>query len=226
MNRLRTACLTGLLALSFPLAAAAQQGFTPALLDDFTFRNMGPFRAGAWISDLAVPETPARAHQHTFYVATRNGGVWKTENSGTTFSPVFDATNQQSIGAVAVAPSDANVVWVGTGESYVARYSYAGDGVYRSTDAGRTWQHMGLRDSHHIARIVIHPRDPNTVYVASMGHLHTPNSERGVFRTRNGGSTWEKVLYISDNIGVIELALDFTNPNILYAATYDKVRYP
>ena len=226
MTRLRAACLTGLLTLALPLTAAAQQRFTAALLDDFAFRNMGPFRAGAWISDIAVPETPARAHQHTFYVATRNGGVWKTENSGTTFTPVFDATNQLSIGAVAVAPSDANVVWAGTGESYVARYSYAGDGVYKSTDGGRTWQHMGLRDSQHISRILIHPRDPNTVYVASMGHLHTPNAERGVFRTRNGGSTWEKVLFINDDIGVIEMALDFTNPNVLYAATYDKVRYP
>ena len=218
--------LGALLLIGSQATLTAQQRFDQQLLDQFTFRNLGPFRAGAWITDFAVPAGPARVHRHTFYVATRNGGVWKTENSGTTFQAVFDSIGQQSIGAVAVAPSDANVVWVGTGESYVARFSYSGDGVYRSTDAGRTWRHMGLTDSHHVARIVIHPRDPNTVYVASMGHLHTANAERGVFRTRDGGSTWEKVLYIDDRIGTIDLAIDPTDPAVLYAATYEKVRYP
>ncbi|NJD11532.1 MAG: hypothetical protein FIB01_14235, partial [Gemmatimonadetes bacterium] len=174
----------------------------------------------------AGPAAPAREHRHTFYVATRNGGVWKTENSGTTFEPIFDSQDQQSIGAVAVAPSDARVVWVGTGESYVARFSYSGDGVNRSTDAGKTWRRIGLTDSHHIVRIIIHPRDPNTVYVASMGHLHTPNAERGVFRTRDGGTTWQKVLYIDDKVGVIDLAMDPSDPNVLYAASYEKYRYP
>ena len=214
-------------ALATLVAADAQgQRANEMRLDDFSFRNLGPWRTGAWITDFAVPTAPAREHQYTFYVGTRNGGLWKTRNGGTTFAPIFDATGQWSIGAVAVAPSDANTVWVGTGESYVARYSYAGDGVYKSTDAGTTWRHMGLPDSHHISRILIHPSNPEIVYVAAMGHLHSPNAERGVFRTTDGGRSWKKVLYIDDRIGVIDLVLAPSRPDVLYAATYDKVRYP
>lgn len=225
---LRTARRAGLVLL-FTIASTGSveaQQFNESLLNGFEFRNLGPWRTGAWITDFAVPETPAREHQYTFYVGTRNGGVWKTANGGTTFQSVFDATNQTSIGAVAVAPSDHNTVWVGTGESYIVRYSYAGDGVYKSTDGGLTWQHMGLRDSQHISRIVIHPTNPNVVYVASMGHQHTPNEERGVFRTTDGGRTWKKVLYIDDKVGVIDLVLVPSQPDVLYAASYDKVRYP
>ena len=218
--------LAGSLAAGAAAPAHAQVRFNQQLLSDFSFRNLGPFRAGAWITDFAVPDAPARSHRNTFYVGTRNGGVWKTENAGTTFQPIFDATGQSSVGAVAVAPSNENIVWVGTGESFVARYSYPGDGVYKSTDGGRTWQNMGLRDSHHIAEIVVHPRNPDIVYVASMGHLHTLNSERGVFRTDDGGKTWRKVLFVSDGVGVIELVMDPQNPDVLYASAYDKVRYP
>ncbi|MEX1182781.1 MAG: hypothetical protein WEF86_06065 [Gemmatimonadota bacterium] len=224
MNRiLCTTALAFVLLLTGALPVAAQR-LTPQVLDELELRNFGPFRAGAWITDFAVPATPERAHQYTFYVGTRNGGVWKTENGGTTFEPVFDETDQQSIGAVAVAPGDANVVWVGTGESYVARYSYSGNGVYRSTDGGDTWQHMGLEGTQHIARILIHPRDPNTVYVASMGPLHTRSPDRGVYRTRDGGRTWDRVLYVDDQVGVIEMVMDPVNPAVLYAATYDKER--
>lgn len=203
---------------------ASEQRVPQDLLDGFEFRNMGPFRAGAWITDFAVPAAPERSHRLTFYVGTRNGGVWKTTNGGATFTPVFDAMEQQSIGAVAVAPSDENIVWVGTGESFVVRYSYAGDGVYRSTDGGKTWQHMGLRETQHIARILVHPTDANTVYVASMGPLHTRSADRGVYRTRDGGKTWQKVLYVDDLVGVIEMVMDPSNPDILYAATYEKER--
>ena len=164
--------------------AAAQDRFNEELLKSFTYRNLGPFRAGSWVTSVAVATVPARDHLYTFYVGTRNGGVWKTVNAGTTFEPVFDDQPKLSIGDVAVAPTDANIVWVGTGEAYCARSSHAGDGVYKSTDAGKTWTNMGLRDSHHIARIVIHPKNPDIVYVAAMGHLFTPNAERGVFRTR------------------------------------------
>jgi photosystem II stability/assembly factor-like uncharacterized protein len=224
--RIGALALAGSLVAGAAAPANAQARFNEQLLRDFTFRNLGPFRAGAWITDFAVPDAPARSHRYTFYVGTRNGGVWKTENAGTTFQPIFDATGQSSVGAVAVAPSNENIVWVGTGESYVARYSYPGDGVYKSTDGGRTWQNMGLRDSHHIAEIVIHPRNPDIVYVASMGHLHTLNSERGVFRTDDGGKTWRKVLFVSSGVGVIELVMDPQNPEVLYASAYDKVRYP
>lgn len=212
------------------LAAAAgpagAQQLSGELLDAFEFRNLGPFRTGAWITDFAVPERPAREHLRTFFVATRNGGLWKTINNGTTFEPVFDGVGPQTIGAVAVAPSNADVVWVGTGEAYLARYTYSGNGVYRSGDGGATWQHMGLDETHHIARILIHPQNADIVYVAAMGHLHGPNPERGVFRTTDGGRSWEKVLYIDDRIGVIDLVMAPGQPEVLYAATYEKERLP
>jgi photosystem II stability/assembly factor-like uncharacterized protein len=212
-----------LLCLS-PLPAVAQERFDTHLLDSFEFRNFGPFRASAWVTDFAVPMTPERSHRYTFYVGTRNGGVWKTENAGITFEPVFDGMDQQAIGAVAVAPSDENVVWVGTGDPYVVRWSYAGNGVYKSVDAGRTWEHMGLDGTRHIARIVIHPRNPNVVYVAAMGPLHTRSPDRGVYRTRDGGRTWSRVLYVDDQVGVIDLVIDPNDPDVLYAAAYDKER--
>ena len=125
-----------------------------------------------------------------------------------------------------VAPSNANIVWVGTGDAFTSRSSYAGDGVYKSTDAGKTWKNMGLKDSHHIARIAIHPTNPDIVYVAAMGHLFSENDERGVFKTTDGGTTWEKVLYVSPKVGVIDLVMNPKNPSMLYAATYDKERMP
>ncbi|MBM3284584.1 MAG: hypothetical protein FJY81_01790 [Candidatus Aminicenantes bacterium] len=197
-----------------------------SLLKNFSFRNLGPFRCGSWVTGFAVPDTPPKAHLYTFYVATRNGGVWKTTTNGTTFEPVFDDQQYLSIGAIAVAPSNPDIVWVGTGEAYNARSSHCGDGVYKSTDAGKTWKNMGLRDSHHVARIVIHPGNPDVVYVAAMGHLFSFNEERGVFKTTDGGATWEKVLYINEKVGVIDLAMNLKNPDILYAATYEKYRYP
>jgi photosystem II stability/assembly factor-like uncharacterized protein len=147
----------------------AQNLFNEKLLQPFQYRNMGPFRMGARTSDIAVPDAPAKDHRYTIYVGYWTGGLWKTTNNGTTFEPVFDRQHKLAIGDVAVAPSDANVVWVGTGDAFTSRSSYAGDGVYKSTDAGKTWTNMGLRDSHHIARIVIHPTNPDIVYVAAMG---------------------------------------------------------
>ena len=131
-----------------------------------------------------------------------------------------------AVGDVTIAPSNSNIVWVGTGDAFTSRSSYAGDGVYKSTDAGRTWTNMGLRDSHHIARIAIDPANPDVVFVAAMGHLYSDNVERGVFKTTNGGATWDKVLFVNDKIGVIDLVMDPRNPAVLYAATYDKRRLP
>jgi photosystem II stability/assembly factor-like uncharacterized protein len=139
---------------------------------------------------------------------------------------MFDGQSKLTIGDVALAPSSADIIWVGTGDAFNSRTSYSGDGVYKSMDGGKTWTCMGLRDSHHIARIVIHPRNPEVVYVASMGHLYTPNEERGVFKTQDGGKTWEKVLYINEKVGVIDLVINPANPDTLYAATYDKERLP
>ena len=206
--------------------AVCQEQFTEDLLKNFRFRNLGPYRAGSWITDIAVPDIPEKDHLYTFYVGARNGGVWKTTNNGTTFEPVFDGQEALSIGDIAIAQSNPDVVWVGTGESYNARSSYWGDGIYKSTDAGKTWTNMGLKDTHHIPRIVIHPKNPDIVFVAAMGHLFTANEERGVFKTEDGGKTWKKVLYINENVGVIDLVINLKNPDILYAATYEKYRYP
>ena len=136
----------------------------------------------------------------------------------------MDSQNVYSMGAIAVAPSDENVVWVGTGDNSATRSAYWGDGVYKSTDAGKTWQNMGLKDTQHIARIVIHPTRPDTVYVAALGHLATPNTERGVFKTTDGGKTWKKVLYVGDRVGAVDLVRDPRNPDVLYAATYEHQR--
>jgi len=214
------------IALAAGQDAAAPGKFSEDLLKGFSARALGPYRAGSWVTSFAVPAGPSREHLYTLYVGTRNGGVWKTVNNGTTFEPVFDGQPKLSIGDVAVAPADANVVWVGTGEPYCARSSSSGDGVWKSVDAGKTWTNMGLADSHHIARILIHPKDADTVYVAAMGHLFSNNAERGVFKTTDGGKSWKKVLYVNDKIGAVDLALVESAPDTLYAAIYDKVRLP
>ncbi len=228
MRRIPALLLALLAALALvPDGPAAQQPrFDEPFFERLEWRSLGPFRTGAWITAIAVPEKPANAHLYTFYVGTRNGGVWKTTNNGTTFQPVFDGQPSLSIGAVDVAPSDPNVVWVGTGEAYQARSSYSGDGVYTSIDAGTTWTNMGLRDSHHISRIVIHPARPNVVYVAAMGHLFTPNAERGLFMTEDGGRTWRKSLFVDEKTGVIDLVMSRRDPKVLYAATYELTRTP
>jgi photosystem II stability/assembly factor-like uncharacterized protein len=207
-------------------AVLAQERPLGDLLKNFTYRNLGPFRAGSWVSCFAVPTTPARDHLYTLYVGMRNGGVWKTTNNGVTFEPVFDGQNKLSMGDVAVAPSDANIIWVGTGDAFCTRMSTSGDGIYKSTDAGKTWMNMGLRDSQHIARIMIHPSNPDIVYVAALGHLFSANAERGVFKTTDGGQTWQKILYLNEKIGAGDLMLVQSAPDTLYAAMYDKVREP
>ncbi len=190
------------------------------------YRNVYPYKVGSWITSIAVPETDNQAFKYTWYIGTRNGGVWKTINNGNTYFPVFDSVGIGSIGAVAVSKSNPEYVWVGTGEAYNARSSHAGAGVYFSPDGGKTWQDKGLEDTQHIAAIIINPTNPNIVYVAAMGHLFTPNKDRGIFKTTNGGKTWKKVLYIDENTGVIDMIMDSKNPNILYASTYEKYRYP
>jgi photosystem II stability/assembly factor-like uncharacterized protein len=214
-----------ILSLSVFSGLAGEERAHP-LLKGLTFRNLGPFRAGSWVTSLAVPALPPRAHLYTLYVGTRNGGVWKTTNNGTTFEPIFDAQEALSIGDVAVAPSNPDIVWVGTGEAYCTRSSSSGDGIYKSSDGGRSWTSMGLRDSHHIARIVIHPTNPDIVYVAAMGHLFSSNEERGVFKTTDGGETWRKILFLSEKVGAVDLAMVQAAPDVLYAAMYEKVRLP
>ncbi|MEO7102301.1 MAG: hypothetical protein ABI311_03085 [Gemmatimonadaceae bacterium] len=204
----------------------AQDTLSERLVSALEYRNIGPFRMQARIADIDVPSSPRTAHLYTIYVAPWIGGVFKTTNNGTTWQSIFDKQTTLSIGDVTLAPSNPDIVWVGTGDAYTSRSSYAGDGVYKSTDAGKSWTNMGLKDSQHIARIVIDPTNPDVVYVAAMGHLYSTNSERGVFRTTDGGRTWRKVLYIDDNTGVIDMVMNPRNPAVLYAATYDKTRLP
>jgi len=217
--------LSAILLCSAGIAGAADPTYTD-ILNAFTYRNLGPWRTGAWVSALAVPETPAKAHQRVIFAGARTGGVWRSTNNGTTWEPVTDSVGIASVGAVAVAPSDANVVWVGTGDNSVTRSAYFGNGVYKSTDGGTTWKNMELADSQHIARIVIHPTNPDIVWIAALGHENSPNQERGVFQTTDGGRTWTKQLFVNPTTGAVDLVINHSDPNVLYAAMYDAMRYP
>ena len=184
------------------------------------FRTIGPTIMGGRVSELAVVESDPS----TFYVGVASGGVWKTGNAGITFEHVFRDESTASVGAVAVAPSNPNVVWVGTGEPNNRQSSPWGNGVYRSTDAGRTWTHLGLENTHHIGRIQVHPRDPDVAYVAAVGHLWGPNPERGVYRTTDGGESWELVLFVDEDTGAVDLAMDMADPKTIFAAMYQRRR--
>jgi len=213
------ACLVAFSGLSL----IAQQ---PAdLFRQVTFREIGGTHRGGRFVDFAVVESTPRI----FYAANATGGLWKTENGGITFQQVFDSPTAASLGAVAVSQSAPDTVYVGSGEANNSRSSYWGDGVYKSTDAGRTWTNVGLKQSQHIGRIVVHPTDANTAYVAALGGLYSDNEERGLYKTTDGGKTWTKSLAVKvegKDIGVVDVAMDSKNPLVLYAATYDKVRKP
>jgi photosystem II stability/assembly factor-like uncharacterized protein len=183
---------------------------------------LGPENVSGRVTDVAVATRPGRTR--TIYVATASGGVWMTENEGTSWTPIFEQAASTAIGDIAVAPSNPDIVWVGTGEANIFRTSPAGAGIYKSTDAGRTWQFMGLPATERIARIVIHPTNPDVVYVASPGHEWTPNEERGVFKTSDGGRSWEKVLYVDPMTGAIDLVMDPSDSSVLYAATWQRIR--
>jgi photosystem II stability/assembly factor-like uncharacterized protein len=215
--------LSTLLIASF-FRTYSQQG--REITDMILYRSLGPYRCGSWISAIAGPLTKNPEYKYTWYVAGRNGGVWKTVNNGTTFFPVFDSTGVSSIGAIAVSPSNPEIVWVGTGEAFNARSSHAGKGIFKSEDGGKTWRNMGLEDSQHISQVIVHPGNPDVIWVAVMGHLFTPNKMRGVYKTNNGGENWEKVLFIDENTGIIDLIINPQNPDVLFAAAYEKYRYP
>ncbi len=225
-RRIAAALLASTCAAPALTTRAQQPPALDAVINALTFRNIGPFRTAAWVTEVAVPETPLHDHLYTIYAATRSGGLWKTVNAGTTWTNVSDSVGAAAVGAVAVAPSNPALVWMGTGDQANARSSYSGKGVFKSADAGATWQFMGLPDSHHIARIVIHPKNPDVVYVAAIGHLFSKNPERGIFRTMDGGKTWKKVLFVNDGLGAIDLVINRKAPATLYAAMYDKDRRP
>ena len=189
---------------------------------ELRWQHLGPTNVSGRSTDIAVV-TP-KGKNYTIYAATASGGVWKTDNEGTTWEPIFDQGASTSIGDVTIAPTDDNIIWVGTGEPNIFRSSMAGSGVYKSTDGGKTWRHMGLTDTHTIARIVIHPQNSDIVYVAASGHEWTDNEERGVYKSTDSGETWRKVLYINERTGAIDLVMDPTNPETLYAATWQRIR--
>lgn len=195
---------------------------TDSLLSAFKFWFIGPANMSGRVTAIAVPDT---AGHKTIYVGTASGGVWKTTNAGTTWKPIFDNEGSASIGDLVVAPGNHRVVWVGTGERNSLRSNAWGDGVYKSTDGGTTWKHMGLEETREIGRIVIHPTDTSVVYVAALGHLWGPNPERGVYKTTDGGQTWERILFVDDTTGFVDLKMDPSNPNVLYAASWHRIRW-
>jgi hypothetical protein len=187
-----------------------------------TWRFIGPTNVSGRVVDVAIPAP--RGEHYTLYVATATGGLWRSRNEGTTFEPLFEDGPTGSIGALALDPANSERLWMGTGEANIFRSSMAGTGIYLSEDGGTTFTHKGLEDTHTIARVCVHPTDPNTVYVAASGHEWTDNPERGVYRTRDGGDSWKLVLFVDAGTGAIDLALDPQDPNRIYAATWERRR--
>jgi len=225
-SRLARAARTVAAALAALAAAGSLYAQTPASptdsLNDLQFRNLGPSVAGGRVAAVAgVPGDP-----QTYYVGAAGGGVWKTSDGGATWKDVFADEPVASIGAIALAPSDPSLVWVGTGEANVRNDALNGHGIYFSPDAGQTWQPMGLTDVGQIARVVIDPTNPDVVLVAALGHAWTPNPDRGIYKTTDGGKTWQKVLFVNDSTGAIDLAMEPGNPRVLLAAMWQVQRFP
>lgn len=215
-------CLLALVAAVFGQDGTQPKPAIETALSRLEWRSIGPANMGGRIADVeGVPGDPK-----TVYVASGSGGLWKTTNGGVSWKPIFEREGTLSIGDIALAPSNPEVVWVGTGESNVRNSVSFGDGVYKSTDGGKTWLHMGLKESEHVSAIAIHPQNPDIVYVGALGHAFGPNDERGVFMTTDGGKTWTKTLYIDNQHGVADLDIDPTNPNILYAGMWSFERKP
>ena len=202
-------------ALFFIAGAAFAQPFPGSLFSEMRWRMIGPFRGGRTVAASAIA-----GNTNVFYVAANNGGVWKTTDAGRVWTPVFDEQPTGSIGVLAVAPSAPDTLYVGSGEGLQRPDLSVGDGIYKSTDAGRTWTHLGIRDAQQIAGLAVHPRDPNRVYAAVLGHPYGPNAERGVFRSTDGGKTFTKVLYRDENTGASAVALDPGNPEVVYAVLW------
>jgi photosystem II stability/assembly factor-like uncharacterized protein len=200
---------------------AGAQAFNPALYGEMRWRMIGPLRGGRTRAVEGVPSQP-----NVFYIAQVNGGVWKTTDYGRTWTPIFDGQPTGSVGAIAVAPSDPNVIYVGSGEGLQRPDLSVGDGIYKSTDGGATWQHLGLRDGQQIPRIVVDPRNPNRLFVAVLGHPYGPNAERGIFRSTDGGQSFQKVLFKDENTGGSDVELDPSDPNIVYASLWESRQGP
>ncbi len=220
MKRSRISVLTALLVL-FGVAQIAAADTDGAFLKAMKWRQIGPFRGGRVTAVSGVPGDPT-----TWYFGAVAGGVWKSTDVGASWKPVFDAEGISSIGAIAVADSDPNVIYVGSGEACPRGNISYGDGMYKSVDAGRTWTHIGLKDSRHIGAVIVNPQNPDVVLVAALGHAFGPNEERGVFRSADGGKTWSKVLYKDKDTGAIDIVFDPANANIVYASLWQMRRQP
>lgn len=221
MRRLALACLAALSLVAQGPRASEPRTFSDGM-EGLTFRAIGPFRGGR-----VTAVTGVRRQPWVFYFGATGGGVWKTTDAGASWQNVSDRDFRTgSVGALAVSESDPNVVYAGMGEAPIRANASHGDGVYRSTDAGQTWQNVGLKATRHISRVRVHPQDPDTAWVAAQGHLYGPNPDRGIFKTTDGGRTWRKVLFVDERTGASDLALDPTNPRILYAGFWQVVRKP
>ena len=208
------------LLIFIPFLSLLGQSISTDQLDQLTFRNIGPSVAGGRIHDIEIlPNDPA-----TVFIASASGGIWKSTNKGTTWKPVFDDQVVSTFGDMAISLSNPDVIYAGSGEQQNRQSSSWGNGIYKSENQGETWRSIGLEKTYHIARVIIHPENPNIVFVAALGNLWNSSKERGVYQTTNGGKNWKKVLYIDDMTGVVDMAMDKNNPNILYAATYQRMR--
>jgi photosystem II stability/assembly factor-like uncharacterized protein len=204
-----------------PTPQVGRPQYDEKLFGGMRWRNVGPFRGGRVLAVTGVTGEP-----NVYYFGAVAGGVWKSTNGGRMWKPVFDQQGTSSIGSIAVADSDHNVIYVGTGEACIRGNISYGDGVYKSLDGGQHWQNLGLKDTRHIGAVIIHPKNPDIAFVAALGHAYAPNTERGIFRTRDGGKSWEKVLYVDDKSGGIDVVFDPKNPNVLFASTWQVVRTP
>src|SRR5437868_8970835 len=200
---------------------AARGSIDEELFSGMQWRQIGPFRGGRALTIEGVPGEP-----DTFYFGAVAGGVWKTIDGGQNWTPLFDKEDISSIGAIAVAPSDHNVIYVGTGEAAIRGNTTYGTGVYKSIDAGKSWKNVGLKDTHNVGAVIVDPRNENIALVAALGHAFGPNKERGIFRTADGGKTWTNVLFKDENTGGIDVVFDPHNPNIVYAALWQAKRQP
>ncbi|HMP87945.1 MAG TPA: hypothetical protein PKE63_11745, partial [Lacibacter sp.] len=183
-------------------------------------RNIGP----AGMSGRVTAIDAVYTNPDIIYVGGASAGVWKTSNGGATWQSLFDDQPLLNIGALKIQQSNPDVIWVGTGEVNSSRSSYAGTGIIKSTNGGKTWQHLGLGESHHIGRIILHPTNPDIAWVAVLGHLYSPNKERGVYKTTDGGKTWKQTLFVNENAGAVDLIMEPSNPRVLYAAAWERER--
>jgi photosystem II stability/assembly factor-like uncharacterized protein len=219
VNRLKLLSIVALGSLSlFPIAKVTKaQQYPESTFQELRWRMIGPTRGGRTRASTGVPGQP-----NVFYMGQVNGGVWKTDDAGRTWTPIFDEQPSQAVGAIAVAPSDPNIVYVSSGEGLARPDLAVGDGMYKSTDAGKTWTHLaGLRDSQGIPALAVDPRDPNRVFAAALGHPYGPNEERGIYLSTDGGQNWQKVLSKGENVGGSDVQIDPSNPDVVYAGLWE-----